>query len=189
MRAYLAALPDGARSFPDCEASAELLLGLASRGVLDELDLPADIRRWLAVGGERGWLPEVVHVAVLLALRDVRFGGASGDHALIQWIEGMSRPLVVRAAPPERPRGVAAALSEAPAVLGRFHRGTVLSVERIGPRDADVLYRHPDGIFPPVVLEWRRRVLLAMLAGAGAPTPTATLEAQPGVGTAIRLAW
>ena len=189
MREYLASLPEGARSFPECQADAGLVLGLSARGVLEGLALAPEVRDALGSARDGHWLPEIVHVAVLLALRDARFGGPAGDDALIEWVEGISRPLAVPAAGEGGPGDAAAAVRAAPEVWARFHRGTRLEVAQLGERAADLLYRHPDGIFPPVVLEWRRRVLLAMLAGAGAVTPSATLEARPGEGTAIHLAW
>jgi len=39
------------------------------------------------------------------------------------------------------------------------------------------------------VLEWRRRVLLAMLAAAGAATPSASFTVRWGTGTEVALAW
>lgn len=189
MAAYLRSLPEGARSFPECEAAASLLLGLRARGALDDLLLPPPLREQLERAGDDGWLPEVTHVAVLLAVRDARFGGPAGDDALIEWMQGLSRPLVVPEGEAARAPDPAAAVRLAAGVWGRFHRGTTLEVGRLTPRSASMIHRHPDEIFPPVVIEWRRRVLLAMLAGAGAAAPTARATHAPGLGTTLEVSW
>lgn len=192
MAAYLAALPAGVRSFPDCQADAALLRGLVAAGAVEGLALGGDLRRVVgrAASGAEGWVPEVAHVAVLLALRDARFAGPGGDEALVRWLAEASRPLV--AAGPEggrAARDAAAAVRDVPEVWARHHRGTPIEVLEVGARRAHLLHHHPDAIFPRLAHEWRRRVVLSMLARAGAARPVVTASARPGVGTAITLAW
>lgn len=188
MDAYLDALPAGVRSFPECQTDASLVFSLRARGALDGVVLRPDVEACIDAAGE-GWLPEVVHLAVVLALRDARFGGVAGDDALIEWIDALSRPLARTATPNGFVTSPSAAARIVPTVWARYHKGTPVEVEHVGKNDARLFHRHPDLLFPPIAHEWRRKLILAMLAEAGAPTPTASLLARPGQGTEIRLTW
>jgi hypothetical protein len=186
---YLASLPAGLGAYPACEASASLLGGLVVAGVLEGVPLPAALSEIVAGAstGRDAWVPEVAHVATILAVRDARFGGADGDEAVARWVTEISRPLAVPGH--ATPRDPDAAVDDVPAVWARLHRGTTIEIASRDVRSARLVHRHPDGIFPSIVLEWRRRVLLAMLAASGAATPRADVTVRAGIGTEVALAW
>ena len=96
---YFEGLPDGWASFPTCVTRASLLGTLADRGALDALEAlperlgPRVLLDHLAATAE--WLPEVVHVATLLAVRDVRFAaGPRGDEDFQRWLAQLNRELL-----------------------------------------------------------------------------------------------
>jgi hypothetical protein len=182
-RAYLAGLPDGRRSYPSCEVSLELVMGLRERGALDGLDaLTASLE-----DDGSGWVPEVVFTAVLLVVKDVRFVGPDPEHAMISWIEAMNRRMVVASSGPVF-GGPSLALVHAPRVWARFHRGTEMEIRHLEETRAEVILRHPPGLWPSLVHEWRRRTFLAALASEGAALPSATCV-RVAEGSQFSLVW
>jgi hypothetical protein len=172
--AYFDALPHGWASFPDCVARASLLESLGARGALDALDdsLPTrlqPLRAHLATGSE--WLPEVVHVAALLSVRDVRFGRAPGaDDEFLDWMAQLNRELL---ASPDQAGARRAAcpadlVPQLPALWATFHQGTTTTTTTTDDSHARVVLAHPRRLFHALSLESHRRAVVQMLARAGA---------------------
>jgi hypothetical protein len=178
VEAYFDDLPDGWASFPRCVARASLLGGLRARGALDALEgLPARLRPLLShLTAEAEWLPEVVHVAALLAIRDAPFGPRDDD-AFLAWMGQLNRELL---GGPEL-GGVIAIVTAAelvprlPAMWELYHAGTPLMVDEHSATHARLVLAHPRRLFPPLSLESHRRTFALLLAKAGAQ-PSVTMR-------------
>jgi hypothetical protein len=178
---YSEQLPVGLASFPACAASSVMLRGLVARDALGGLaGLPREIGSAVERIEQTEWLPEVVHVAAMLALRDVRFGD---DETFLAWTGKLNREVMMdRAAnPPE-------ALALVPRIWSRLHRGTTVEVLDLSGHSGTLLTRHPRELFAPLIREWRTRAVLAFLARAGAAQPRAR-ESADAEGTVLRIDW
>jgi hypothetical protein len=176
---YFEGLPVGWASFPGCVARASLLGTLRGRGALDALEAlperlqPRVLLDHLAATSE--WLPEVVHVATLLAVRDVRFaGGPRGDEDFQAWLAQLNRDLLDQ---PENSGAMTVASSvdyipRLAEVWTMFHVGTpaVASVHSL--HRATLTLTHPTALFPVLALESRRRAFALALAKQGAAQPS-----------------
>lgn len=190
VRDYYAGLPHGWASFPACVARASLLGDLRDRGALDVLEsLPpeldphgltahlGDARRHDPLSAEDAWLPEVVHVATLLAVRDARFAeGTRGDEDFQDWLAQLNAQLL------DRPENVVPNAGDAPnellpqiAQIARvwqtFHLGSPATTVARSPTHHQVTLAHPARLFPPLAMESRRRALGVALAKQGAVQP------------------
>jgi|GEM_PF-1093993 len=182
---YFEALPDGWDSFPAFVARASLLGSLRERGALDALEalpdrlLPRILLDHLAATSE--WLPEVVHVAMLLAVRDVRFGaGPRGDEDFQRWLDQLNRELL------DQPENTGAMIVASPAdyvprlaaVWTTFHEGTPAVVVPLAPNRAVLTVSHPAVLFPAIALESRRRAFALALAKQGAVQPNVAVQTE-----------
>lgn len=168
--AYLRGLPDGWCSYPECRADGALLGSLRASGSLDGIDaLPDALARHLLPGAER-WIPEVAHVAILLAIRDRRFAGPRGEAAFVAWLQRLNSDLL----PDRSDVGPDVAVHGFPDLWASLHRGTFVEVLEAGPRHALLAAVHPEPIFPPLAMRWRRDAVVGYLARAGAVQPRAT---------------
>jgi hypothetical protein len=183
--AYIASLPQGWHSYPTCEARSGLLASLRPTGVLTDLDgiplLGEHVRALPAVE----WIPEVAHVAVLLALRDRRFSGPNGEAAFIAWMDKLNRAVL----PEVAPRDAAQAIADFPAVWASLHRGTRVDVLECHPNRACLGMTSPEPIFPPLARRWRRRVIETYLSRAGASQPRANEIARVGEQVLVGVTW
>lgn len=182
---YFADLPSGWASFPSCVARASLLGSLRERGALDALEalperlLPRVLLDHLAAPSE--WLPEVVHMATLLAVRDARFpAGPAGDEQFHGWLSQLNRDLLDQ---PEYSGAmrVADALEYLPrlaAVWSMFHAGTPAVVTPHSPNRASLSVSHPAALFPPLAIESRRRAFALALAKQGAAQPSIVVSTE-----------
>lgn len=176
---YFEALPDGWASFPGCVARASLLGALRDRGALDALEalperlLPRVLLGHLAATGE--WLPEVVHVATLLAVRDVRFdAGHRGDEEFQAWLAQLNRDLLDQPANSGAMQ-VSSSTEFVPrlaAVWTTFHVGTPAVVVGHSATRASLTITHQATLFPALAIEARRRAFALALAKQGAVQPT-----------------
>lgn len=184
LTSYLAGLPHGWRSYPECEARASMLGRLSSIGILSELDaLPADVRSAIHGIGETDWIPEVVHVGVLLALRDLRFG-PSGEEAFLAWLAKLNREIM-----PERVvGGPMEAARQMPRIWAELHRGTTLVLADVSEHAARFVARHPPDLFTPLSHRWRRHAVHAFLSRAGAVQPRSIERPAPD-GSVIEMTW
>ena len=115
--------------------------------------------------------PEVVHVAIVLSIRDARFGpGAAEDEAFLAWLAKVNREILdgVSVADPVSPTDPATVLPYLPVLWQEFHRGCPLSIEHASKTAALVVVEHPTGLFSPLSIETHRRTLASALAKAGA---------------------
>jgi hypothetical protein len=175
---YFETLPHGWASFPGCVARASLLGGLRDRGALDALEalpeqlLPRVLLDHLAATAE--WLPEVVHVATLLAVRDARFGaGPRGDEEFQAWLSQLNRDLLDQ---PENSGAmeVTSSVELVPrlaAVWTTLHVGSPAVVARYSPNHASLTLTYPAALFPELAIESRRRAFALALAKQGAVQP------------------
>ena len=180
---YFDALADGWASFPGFVARASLLGTLRERGALDALEAlperlqPRALLDHLATTAE--WLPEVVHVATLLAVRDVRYAaGPRGDEDFQRWLAQLNRDLLDR---PEHSDAMLVAspaeyLPRLAAVWTMFHVGTPALVVTHSPNRASLTLSHPAALFPAIALESRRRAFALALAKQGAAQPNVVVN-------------
>lgn len=176
---YFDALSDGWASFPTSVARASLLGTLRERGALDALEAlperlhPRVLLDHLSAPSE--WLPEVVHVATLLAVRDVRFSaGSRGDEDFQRWLAQLNRDLLDR---PENSGAMRVAspaeyLPRLAAVWAMFHVGTPAVVVMHSTNRGTLRLSHPASLFPALALESRRRAFALALAKQGAAQPS-----------------
>lgn len=181
--AYLDALPDGWASFPACLARASLVGGLRDRGALDELDaFPQPLLALLDhIATDREWIPEVVHVATLLAVRDARFGaGPAHDEQFLAWMARLNRvllggPKLVEAPLPVTPEDRVSGLVD---LWEDFHRGTPMTVCNHEPTSVQVVLTHPRQLFGLLSVESHRRTLALSLAKATPVQPHVTVRTE-----------
>lgn len=183
--AYYRGLPDGWRSYPTCLADASLLRGLRAAGSLDGLDsLPSELAAYLDPA-PTGWIPEVVHVAVMLAVRDQRFAGAGGEDAFIAWLHRLNRDVL-----PDRSHvGPEAAVHELPTIWSCLHVGTTVEVREVRPGSALLAAAYPEPLFPALANRWRRDAIVGYLVRAGAVQPRATELGRVEGATHISITW
>jgi len=183
--AYIESLPQGWSSYPSCEARSVLLASLRPTGALAELeDVPILVDHVRSLASSE-WVPEVAHVAILLALRDHRFPGPTGEAGFVAWMDKLNRSVL----PTDPHRSVNAALADLPAIWASLHRGTSVDLIENGPNRATLGLLHPDRLFPPLARRWRRRVIESYLAGAGASQPRAYETTGAGEQLSIVITW
>lgn len=195
--AYFDTLPDGWASFPRCLARGSLVAGLRARGALDALDaLPPPLRPLLEPSwAEAAWIPEVVHVATMLAVRDARFGnGSRADEQFLDWVAQLNRDLLGGSKHVESPIGVTPAVfvSRIPSLWEAYHAGTPMSVSKQNEAEVEVALAHPRHLFARLSLESHRRMLALSLAKANAVQPQVVLRTEPsgdGERTVFTAAW
>jgi hypothetical protein len=183
--AYRRGLPEGWGSYPECRASASLLGSLAKTGALEGLeDLPEELVPYLTPRDE-AWIPEVAHVAILLALRDQRFGGNDGEEAFLAWLNKLNGALL----PDRSDIGPQAAVREFPAIWSSLHRGTELRVIEARLHEALLACVYPEPLFPAIANRWRRDAIAAYLVKAGAAQPRSVELGREAGATRLALAW
>ena len=195
--AYFATLPDGWASFPSCLARTALLGGLRGRGALDDLGaLPSELQPLVAhLATETEWLPEVVHVATLLAIRDARFSdSAHADDDFLAWMAQLNRDLLggPMLADELGASGPDALVPRLPELWQLFHRGTPSALREHATGRVQLAFTHPRQLFPPLALETHRRTLALSLAKAGAVAPHVLLRTEAGgdtVTTVFEATW
>lgn len=178
---YLASLPLGLRSFPNCrvrditvEPYAHAFGDLAS-----EPGLPApvaDLLRGITVGP---WYPEVVFQMAHLVVRDRVF---DDDASFFEWIFNANANIF------DRPilRNLMRLVSPTLIVLGSakrwaaFHDGSELTTDRVratAERAQTFAHlRYPAGLFPLVFLSGLQHVFMAALLASRARQPQVKLE-------------
>ena len=158
---------------------------LVKRGALDGLEgLPRQLARYIDPVPET-WLPEVVHVALILAIRDVRFAGPSGEDAFAAWLHRLNSDLL----PDRSDIGPAKAVHFFPALWAGLHEGTSLEVLDSGATHALLGGIHPPPIFPELANRWRRDAIAGYLVRAGAVQPRVTELGRIEGKTHIAISW
>ena len=183
--AYGRGLPDGWGSYPACRASASLLGSLQNAGVLEDLvGLPEEIESYIRPIAEP-WIPEVVHVTVMLALRDQRFTGPNGESAFVTWLHRLNGELMLD----RSGLGPQAALHGLPGLWSDLHQGTEIRVIESRNGSALVAYLYPEPLFPPLANRWRRDAIAGYLVRAGAVQPRITELGRVGDATHVSITW
>jgi hypothetical protein len=155
LSAYVAALPRGLGSYPECVAKASVYRAFLDHKPIDDLaldDLPKDLVELITTPPSLGfWVSEARGMGIILALKDHHHG--TNVMASTRWsydvqvglLSGpMYRALTALASPSLLSRGVAMR-------WGQFHRGTELSVDVHG-HQFDLTLKYPPHLFgDPVV--------------------------------------
>lgn len=167
---YLASLPNGLDSYPECEHKGEPLAvwlrqsaagGLAPR-------LPREVAAFLDPGRAfPDWVPEVHANVLYLAIRDARF---EDDESFVAHAHRCNR--AVLDTPTNRllfwvaaPKAI---LRAAGARWRSLHRGSSIEVLFAKDTSAQVVLRYPACLFPAIVLRGTATGFVAALANAGA---------------------
>ena len=184
MERYLAGLPAGLDSFPECLAKGSVLRSTLVQQPIDELlaRLPDALRPLVKdppVDSE--WMSEVRLVATYLAITDIR---GYGDADVLVWARDRNRALFRNPAY----RILMAVSSPATLLRGaamrwaNWHRGSVLEIEGILDVGVRAVLRFPPGLFDDLMLKVFGEAFVAGLELARAPSPVATVEqVEPGL--------
>lgn len=184
MDRYLAGLPAGLDSFPECVAKGSVLRSTLVQQPVAEIAarLPAPLRQLVTdppVDSE--WMSEVRLVAIYLGVTDVR---GYGDADVLAWARDRNRALFRNPAY----RILMAVSSPATLLRGatmrwsNWHRGSTLEIEGIADAGVRALLRFPPGLFDDLMLKVFGEAFSAGLELARAPTPAASVElVAPGV--------
>lgn len=182
--AYVASLPNGLDSFPECRAKASLLHYARKRvPVTFSTDaLPERIRRHLRTSElVASWITEVEYTAITLALWD----GAKldDDRACESWyllVKDLRTSILYRAvmsviSPGRMMRG-------APLAWQQFHTGSTIQIYDESRSSAVMDLVAPTGLFPPIVLRAYGWVFQAAFEPSFVPIEQSVRppEAQPG---------
>ena len=188
--AYLRSLPNGARSFPECRARAEIFEEVIPRV---QARAPAAYerltRQWFAEGVPRSeWLPETFGNALLLFYRETCFDSDAGFLRDAYEVNGAlyQRPLY---------RALMLVLSPTLVLMGAskrwpsFRVGTNLRakpVRRVGEhRATQVVLEHPPGLHTPFHLAAFAEAFRAAADAAGARDASVTVAAESEPGRAV----
>jgi hypothetical protein len=92
LSAYVAALPKGLDSHPECKAKASVSRTVITRGLFNGVTLPAPLQALIdAPPPVTSWIPEVHHNALMSALVDTHFKG--NEEAFFGWVREANRAL------------------------------------------------------------------------------------------------
>jgi hypothetical protein len=181
---YLAGLPAGLDSFPECMAKGSVLRSTLIQQPIDQLAsrLPLPLRALvLDPPVDSEWLPEARFVAIYLAVADVR---GFGDADVLAWARERNRALFRNPAY----RILMAVSSPATLLRGatmrwsNWHRGSTLEVEGVVDIGVRALLRFPPGLFDPLMLQVFGEAFVAGLELARAKNPASKVELiEPGV--------
>lgn len=166
--AYLASLPDGLDSFPDCTARPETYEGVHQSFPQDRIPpgLPESIQTFLR-GEQKGWQPEVVPLVTYVMLSDVM-----GRDGFLQWTRddasrlfqrGFIRHLMKLVSPTLVALGAASRWKT-------LRRGTAIVAEPV-KTEADRHYTtsrvtSPHGLYPEIFAHGLTQALGAAVSGA-----------------------
>lgn len=164
---YIAALPDGWASYPECAAKATLLHGALEM-------IPEDARGRLPVpllarvaepALPTAWAPEVEMIAMVHAAVDLRGAPALWDEVVQANVALFGRreyqPLV-RTGDPAR------VIEQVSRSWRLFHRGTTFECLETAPGRAVLVHGYPPPLFPAIALRMRRASLEGVLLACGA---------------------
>src|SRR5512133_524503 len=184
MDRYLAGLPAGLDSFPECVAKGSVLRSTLVQQPVAEIAarLPAALRSLVTdppVDSE--WMSEVRFVAIYHAVADVR--GLS-DADVMAWARDRNRALFRNPAY----RILMAVSSPATLLRGatmrwsNWHRGSTLEIEGITDVGVRALLRFPPALFDDLLLRVFGEAFVAALELARAKAPAAAVErVEPGL--------
>jgi len=190
---YLAELPDGWASFPDCVAKATLLQqtqALLPEGLDDAV--PERIARRLAEEAPpTAWVPEVEHIAFVLAIADLREHAGRSRESLWAELSEENRKLMARreyrsllqTGAPER------MFRQLEQGWHRFHRGTEFACTEATVASARLELRFPPTLLPELALRMRVASIHGVLAACEVESLDVDYElVQPGLAR-YHIAW
>jgi hypothetical protein len=192
---YLALLPNGLASYPECSARAVIMERYARdhEKLARAPGFPAQIAAvYAGAAGSDEWIPEVVVQAAHLALRDARY---PTDRALNDWTYELNRELF------DKPilRSLMRLMSPTLIVVGsakrwaNFHRGTTLVAEAVrttgGRAKTRAVVNFPENLFTRLFLESLERAFAAALAGARAKNPLVHLVESGARSARFEVTW
>jgi len=184
MERYLAGLPAGLDSYPECLAKGSVLRSTLLQQPIAEIlpRLPDPLRALVTdppVDSE--WLSEARFVAIYLAVADVR-GLSEGE--VLAWARDRNRALFRNPAY----RILMAVSSPATLLRGatmrwsNWHRGSTLEVEGVTDVGVRALLRFPPGLFDDLMLKVFGEAYSAGLELARAKSPASSVELlEPGL--------
>ncbi len=186
---YLAGLPDGLASYPQCQAKGSVLRSLLEGRALERARLPGPLQLRLEdppIASE--WFPEVHLWALAFAAADQR---AMGREALLAWVHERSRRLF------EGPLYRALMALVPPATLvrtcgvrwGAFHRGSLMEPGGVADDGARLRLAFPHGLYDAQALEAVAAVLRAALDASGAREAEVEVEASTPTTARFRARW
>ena len=155
LESYLAGLPVGLASYPQCLTKASLPLTLLEGIPLprpDPGEVPEPAARYLSRPPAAMWVPEVEAMALSITIAD-HFD--MSDAQYLEWLKDQNRTYLNSL----MYRAVFAFLSPAhivPKAAARWsavHRGSELTVQFAGERDVDITLTFPPGLFAGIVLQ------------------------------------
>jgi hypothetical protein len=170
LASYLAGLPAGLASYPECQTKASLLVTLLEgmpqpRPRPSELPEPAG--RYLERPPSSMWVPEVEAQAVSVTIAD-HYHMTDGQY--LEWLKDQNRAYLNSL----MYRAVFAFLSpahivpKAAARWGAVHRGSEMTVRFVGERGADVTLTFPPRLYAGIVLQQITAVLEVVLERSNA---------------------
>jgi uncharacterized protein (TIGR02265 family) len=169
MERYLAALPQGVDSYPECAQKGAILSQALARlpGLRIEAPLPAPVRELLTSPPlPSAWVPEVRTTAALLAICESHFPSEAAylEHALqanrALLGSALYRVLMVVATPQ-------LLLRRAALRWEALHRGSRLEMERVENDRARASLTYPPGLFAELLVRSFATAFQAAVEGAG----------------------
>jgi hypothetical protein len=152
LAAYLAGLPSGLASYPECEVRSSVHALFTAHAPPLRGEVPPLVADLLGDAG-RGWTPEVRQHAALLAIADLAgqderaFRAWSSDGFRLLYHGVIYRALMALFSPD-------VLMQYAPARYAAFHRGTRLTVARLDARRAEGRLAFPPGLFGALSQAW-----------------------------------
>jgi hypothetical protein len=178
--AYLAALPGGLESHPECVAKGSLVRNLLEGQPAVELArrVPKALRSLAAeppMGVE--WVPETHLTALYLGLADVR---GMRDEDFLLFARERNRALFRSPAYRFLMEVVSPAMlvKFASQRWGNFHRGITLEVGGVSDEGVRFLLRFPEALLPPLMIRVYAQAFVAALELAKARFPDVRVEAE-----------
>lgn len=168
MTAWLAGLPHGLDSYPECQVKGSLLRRLAKSQTLQPHadKLPAELCAWLASPPLVSvWVPEVHLFAMLHALRDLVYDEPALHAFLSAGIERMISSPIYRimflvVSPKRLLHGIGRRWDQ-------FHRCTTMTVLRDYESAIDVRVDHPAGLYSDTIRGLTAATFLTAVTAAG----------------------
>ncbi len=189
---YLARLPLGVDSHPECQVKASLVHNaMGSLRIGPEFKLPQAVRKLLDTPPPVSvWVPEVHFNIAMLAILDAHFGprNLSGYQ---EWIYEQNRKLF------RTPlyRAVFLVMSPERLLHGlekrweSFRRGSMLRQVRLAEREVELRLTSPEHLYVPLLVQGMREAVRAGIDSAGALRSQVTGEIVSPTEIVYRLTW
>ncbi len=186
---YLASLPSGLASYPECRAKTDfshVVLGDYPK-LLEEARLPEELRRHFDLGAPGQMMPECTAITLRLILRDLQF---AGDEPYLAWTyeasarvfrSGVYRMLMYVMSPSLVIMGAAKRWSA-------FRVGTTLSA-KADKKSAQLELTYPPRLYPELVLLGHAQSFRAAVDAAGAADSKVELTGHSETVAGFRVSW